>query len=124
MKRKKKPEETTATATRRKPGRTRQAQEKPKENAEEAVVVTDDEKALVAKYGHTHKIVAGSLRYAGGREGWGHKRTVEIRCAVCEATRILASSDLHFTTTKYCHTHARDAKRTKKAAKKTKQELT
>jgi hypothetical protein len=82
--------------------------------------VTPDEAALVAKYGATHRIVPGSLRYAGGREGWGHERTVEIACAACPAVRVIATSDLHFPTTKVCATCAAAAKRNRRAKKRMK----
>lgn len=82
------------------------------------VVVTDDEKALVEKYGGTHAIQPGSLRYAGGREGWGNKRTVVVVCP-CGAERVLATSDLQWPTTKFCLSCAKDAKRN--AADKRKQ---
>lgn len=66
-------------------------------------VVTDDEKALTAKYGHTHQIVPGSLRYAGGRAGWGQKRTVEVECPACaDGRRFVATSDLQWANTRYC----------------------
>jgi hypothetical protein len=82
-----------------------------------ATAATTDEAALVAKYGATHRIVPGSLRYTGGREGWGHKRTVEVRCCACPAVRVLATSDLQWPTTKFCVACADAAKRNRRAKK-------
>lgn len=74
-----------------------------KPKAAATLVVTDDEKALTAKYGHTHQIVPGSLRYAGGRVGWGQKRTVEVECPACATgRRVVATSDLQWSNTRYC----------------------
>lgn len=86
------------------------------------VIVTDDEKKLVEKYSETHKIVPGSLRYAGGREGWASKRTVLIVCAAedCQAERVLATSDLQWATTRFCVACAKVVKKNK--ADKRKQE--
>lgn len=83
-----------------------------------AAAVTADEAALVARYGATHQIVPGSLRYAGGREGWGHKRTVEVRCCACPAVRVTATSDLQFDTTRYCLGCVAAVKRNRRAAKR------
>lgn len=85
-----------------------------------AVAGTADEAALVAKYGATHQIVPGSLRYAGGREGWGHKRTVEVRCCACPAVRVVATSDLQWDTTRYCQGCVAAVKRNRRAKKRAK----
>ena len=73
----------TAPKKRGRPARTKVAAD---------VVITEAEKALVAKY-TKHKIVPGSWRAAGGRPDHGMKCTVEIICP-CEAKRVLATSDL------------------------------
>lgn len=83
-----------------------------------ATTVTADEAALVAKYGATHQIVPGSLRYAGGREGWSHKRTVEVACVSCPAVRVVATSDLQWDTTRYCLGCVAAVKRNRRAAKR------
>ena len=83
-----------------------------------AATFTADEAALVAKYGATHQIVPGSLRYAGGRENFGHKRTVEVRCCTCPAVRVVATSDLQWGTTRYCLGCVAAVKRNRRAAKK------
>ncbi len=43
------------------------------------------------------RIVEGSLRNRGDREGYGLKRTVVIKCKTkdCPNTRVVATSDLH-----------------------------
>src|SRR5262249_3947627 len=54
--------------------------------------LTEAEQALAAKYPMVD-IKPGSLR-PGASEGWGNKKIVTIRCASCNAERILATSDL------------------------------
>lgn len=75
----------------------------------ETVTVSPKEAALRQKYEGTHTIVPGSLRAAGGRDGWGHKHTVEVACRHPGCTtgrRVVATSDLQFPGTAYCPVHA------------------
>lgn len=82
------------------------------------------EQELTEKYPH-QAIVTGSYRVAGGREGWGHKHTVQIICQYpdCTATRVLATSDLQWPTSCYCPEHSKIIKSNRRATKKTKDEL-
>ncbi len=105
--------------------RTRNAKEEGTTQEAPAVNVTPDEETLRDKYGKTHQIIPGSLRFAGGREGWGHKRTVEVRCSMptCESVRVVATSDLQWGTTCYCLSCATDVKKGRRNTKKTKKSL-
>jgi len=85
--------------------------------------ITDDERALVERYCQTHNIKPGSLRYAGGREEWGNKRTVICLCKECGQERIVATSDLHWRTTAWCVPHSADIKRGRKTTKEAKRKL-
>lgn len=73
------------------------------EPAPAPVEYSPKELELRARYPH-QDIIAQSYRVAGGREGWGHKHTVEVRCAIegCTHTRVLATSDLQWQTSRYC----------------------
>lgn len=87
---------------------------------------TAKELELIAKYPHQKGIVPGSHRVSGGRDGWGHKHTVLIRCCYpdCESEPVVrATSDLAFTTTCYCPTHAKQIKANRRATAKAKKAL-
>lgn len=85
------------------------------------------EKELMSKYPHQTGLVAGSHRAAGGRDGWGTKHTVLIRCAYpggCDSEPIVrATSDLWFATGNCCPKHAKLIRANRRATSAEKKNL-
>lgn len=84
--------------------------------------VTEKEQMLTVKHPNC-RIVPGSLRVAGGREGFGHKWTVLITCATCDKERVLATSDLQWDTCRYCVPCSKQVKANRKNTEKVKKSL-
>ncbi len=72
------------------------------------------EAELVRKY-PDRKIVRGSLKAAGAVTGFGHKRTLIIRCENCDTERRVATSDVFHV--RFCVACKKQARKAKKKAK-------
>lgn len=91
------------------------------------VAYSPRELELRERYAH-QDIQPGSWRQAGhpDRPGWGHKVTVEVKCSYpggCDEKRIVATSDLQWSSTCFCQAHAKLIKSNRKATAKAKKEL-
>lgn len=111
------------------PAKTGRGRRKATETPETATPqYTAKELELLAKYPHQKGIIPGSYRTSGGRDGWGHKHTVLVRCCYpggCEGSEpfVRATSDLQFTTTALCPTHSRQVRANRRATAKVKKAL-
>lgn len=88
---------------------------------------TPKELELREKYPH-QDILPQSYRVAGAedRPGWGHKHTVLVKCATDDCPsepRCIATSDLQWTTTRYCLTCAKHIKSNRRRTREVKKAL-